>query len=67
MAAQKFMNDSNAQAESATLQRLWNVHAAPSGADDAAWRAKSECMQKMTESIQRNTYGQQDWKFAGEC
>jgi TPR repeat protein len=67
VAAQKFMNDSNAQAESANLQRLWNVYAAPSGADDAAWRAKSECMQKKTESIQRNTYGQQDWKFAGDC
>jgi hypothetical protein len=37
------------------------------GADDDAWREKSECMRRKTDSIQRNTYGQQDWKFAGKC
>lgn len=67
VAAHKFMNDANAQAESANLQRVWIVYAAPSGADDAAWCAKSECMQKKADSIQRITYGQPDWKFAGGC
>jgi TPR repeat protein len=67
VAGERFMQSRNATAESANLQRIWNVYAAPKGADDAAWRAKSDCMRKKTESMQRHNSGQQDWYFSGDC
>lgn len=38
---------------------------------DAAWgaqqRARSECLQRVTESIRRQTYGQQSWRYENNC
>lgn len=67
VAGEKFMQSRNASAESANLQRIWNAYAAPSGADDEAWRRKSDCMRKKTESMQRHNSGQQDWYYGGDC
>lgn len=67
VAGQQFMQQRNATAESANLQRIWNAYAAPDGASDEAWRQKSDCMRKKTESMQRHNSGQQDWYYAGDC
>lgn len=64
--ARQMERQQNARAESANTQRLWDVYS-KGGMSDADARARSECMRKMTESIQRNTYGQQDWRYAGSC
>ncbi|MCG6114867.1 MAG: hypothetical protein MEQ84_06665 [Mesorhizobium sp.] len=38
---------------------------------DAAWgarqRARSECLRRVTESIRRQTYGQQSWRYRDNC
>lgn len=56
----------NAQVQSDNMRRIQDVDSSK-GDSDAAARARSECMRRKTESIQRSTYGQQDWKFTGEC
>ncbi len=41
-----------------------------SGADAAAMarqRARTECLQRVTESINRQTYGQQSWRYRDNC
>ncbi|HEX7833489.1 MAG TPA: hypothetical protein VF787_27810 [Thermoanaerobaculia bacterium] len=65
VAALKFQRDQNSAAEAANMARLWNSNNDPDA--DAKWRARSDCMQKKTESIQKHTYGQQDWYYSGSC
>ncbi|MDF2446083.1 MAG: hypothetical protein K0S46_1319 [Moraxellaceae bacterium] len=65
--ARQMERQHNARADSANTQRLWNVYSTGSGLSDAEARARSECMRKKTESIQRQTYGQQDWRYEGNC
>jgi len=64
--ALQFQRSQNAAAESANMARLWNTYAS-STTDDAKWRERSDCMKKKTESIQKHTYGQQDWYYSGSC
>ncbi|RYD59775.1 MAG: sel1 repeat family protein, partial [Sphingomonadales bacterium] len=64
--AVKMEREHNAGVASANTARLWNVYSKP-GESDAAWRARSQCMSRKTESIQRHTYGQQDWYYSGSC
>lgn len=64
--ARKFERSQNSDAEASNMARLWNVYSSP-GESDARWRARSECMKRKTESIQRHTYGQQDWYYSGSC
>jgi TPR repeat protein len=67
VAARKFQDSHNAGADAANMARLWNMYA-PNDADaDRKWRERSDCMAKKTESIQKHTYGQQDWYYAGSC
>lgn len=65
VAALKFQRSHNAAVESANMARLWNTNKDPDA--DAKWRERSQCMQKKTESIQKHTYGQQDWYYSGSC
>ncbi|HEX2833964.1 MAG TPA: hypothetical protein VHW00_13215 [Thermoanaerobaculia bacterium] len=65
VAALKFQRSHNAAAESANMARLWNMNKDPDA--DQKWRERSQCMQKKTESIQKHTYGQQDWYYSGSC
>jgi len=53
-------------------ERQARAEAAQAGSSsDAAWwarsRARSECLQRVTQSIQRQTYGQQSWRYANNC
>lgn len=65
VAALKFQRSHNAAADAANMARLWNQYGAKD--DDARWRERSDCMKKKTESIQKHTYGQQDWYYSGTC
>lgn len=67
VAALQFQRSQNAAAESSNLARLWNAYAPPDPDADRKWRERSDCMKKKTESIQKHTYGQQDWYYAGAC
>jgi uncharacterized protein len=64
--ARQFERQHNADASAANTARLWNVYTKP-GPSDAQWNARSACMRTKTESIQRHTYGQQDWYYSGSC
>jgi hypothetical protein len=64
--ARRFEGAQNSAASSANMARLWNVYSSPSESDDK-WRQRSQCMQRKTQSIQRHTYGQQDWYYSGSC
>lgn len=64
VAALQFQRSHNAAADAANMARLWNSAAKE---DDAKWRERSDCIKKKTESIQKHTYGQQDWYYAGAC
>lgn len=59
----------NQQVEAANRQRIQNIHSDGKTAAqrDAEFRARSECMRRKTESIERSNTGQQDWRFVGEC
>ncbi|HET8774728.1 MAG TPA: hypothetical protein VFP80_13080 [Thermoanaerobaculia bacterium] len=67
VAALKFQRSQNAAADAANMARLWNAYGAKDANDDAKWRERSDCMKKKTESIQKHTYGQQDWYYSGTC
>lgn len=67
VAARRFQQDHNANADAANMARLWNVYSKQDPNADARWRERSQCMQKKTESIQKHTYGQQDWYYTGSC
>ena len=65
------------------LSRIWAYTIAPSasidamnsgsgsGISDAEWwaksRARSECLRRVTESVQRATYGGQSWRYVDNC
>jgi hypothetical protein len=49
------------------MARLWNTYGSRGATDDAKWRERSDCMKTKTESIQKHTYGQQDWYYSGSC
>lgn len=66
VAALKFQRAHNAAAEAANMARLWNNAGNDAGAD-AKWRERSDCMKKKTDSIQKHTYGEQDWYYSGSC
>lgn len=57
----------NSQAASANMTRIWNLYAPKAWSSDADWKTRSDCMRKKTESIEKHTYGKQDWEFAGSC
>ncbi|MDP2226914.1 MAG: hypothetical protein Q8J78_05510 [Moraxellaceae bacterium] len=59
----------NQQVEAADRQRIQAIHSdGKTAAQRAAeHQAKSECMRRKTESIQRSNTGQQDWRFTGDC
>lgn len=67
--AQRAEQSRNQQVEAADRQRIQNIHSDGKTAEqrDAEFRARSECMRRKTESIQRSNTGQQDWRFVGEC
>ena len=67
VAARKFERDHNAGVVSANMARLWNVYSQKDPDADRKWRERSDCMNKKTQSIQRHTYGQQDWYYTGSC
>jgi len=67
VAARKFERDHNAAADSANMARLWNVYSSKDANTDQKWRERSDCMKKKTESIQKHTYGEQDWYYSGAC
>jgi TPR repeat protein len=67
VAALQFQRSQNSAAESANMARLWNTYSSSGATDDAKWRERSDCMKRKTESIQRHTYGQQDWYYSGAC
>jgi hypothetical protein len=65
---QQFEGAWNRAAESANMRRLWGVYTG--GPDDDGWRRareRSDCMRRVTESIQRQTYGQQTWQYVNSC
>lgn len=59
----------NRAAEAANMQRIQNLYGDQRSQDerDREARARSECMKRKTDSINRQTYGEQDWRYAGEC
>lgn len=65
VASRRFMEDQNASAAEANMQRIWNLNSDKTS--DAEARARSECTRRKTENLQRYTYGQQDWYYVGGC
>jgi len=63
--ARRMQTQQNAEAETANMMRIWNSYGQSD--DGAADRARGDCMARKTESLQRYTYGQQDWYFGGAC
>lgn len=65
------------------LARIWAYSVAPSGSmdalnsgpgtgtSDAEWwakaRARSDCLRRVTDSVQRSTYGGQSWRYVNNC
>ncbi|MCR6645292.1 MAG: sel1 repeat family protein [Terricaulis sp.] len=66
--AARFQRDWNNAAEAANMRRIWGLHSGGSDAD--FWRRsreRSACMRRVTESIERQTYGQQTWRYVNNC
>jgi uncharacterized protein len=65
--ARQFRDERNAAAEAANLRRIWGLHG---GSDENYWRqarARSACLKRVSDSIQRQTYGQQTWRYVNSC
>lgn len=65
--ARQFQDDWNRAAEAANLRRAWGVY---TGGSDDFWRRsreRSACLRRVSESIQRQTYGQQTWRYVDSC
>lgn len=67
--ARQFQNARNSEAELANMRRLWGVYSGAGTRDDFWRRARerSACMRRVSESIQRQTYGQQTWRYVNSC
>lgn len=65
---QEFEGRWNRRAERINMARIWGVYTG--GPDEDGWRRAAErsaCMRRVTESIQRQTYGQQTWRYVNSC
>lgn len=65
---QEFEGRWNRRAERLNMARIWGVYTG--GPDEDGWRRAAErsaCMRRVTESIQRQTYGQQTWRYVNSC
>lgn len=65
--AQEFQDAWNARAEAANLRRIWGLYGGNSEQEARQYRERSECLRRVTESIQRQTYGQQTWRYVNNC
>lgn len=65
--AQEFQDAQNARAEAANMRRIWGLYGGNSEQEARQYRERSECLRRVTESIQRQTYGQQTWHYVNNC
>lgn len=66
--ARQFQDARNREAEAANMRRIWGLYSG--GSDAEFWRQsreRSACLRRVTESIQRQTYGQQTWRYVNNC
>ncbi len=67
--ARQFQNQQNSAAERANMQRIWSSYGSGESLEEFARRsrARSQCLQALTKSIQDHTSGKQSWRYVGEC
>jgi TPR repeat protein len=65
--ARQFEDARNRAAEAANMRRIWGLYGGDSAEAMRASRARSECLRRVTESINRQTYGQQTWRYVNNC
>jgi len=65
--AQQFQDRWNARAEAANMRRIWGLYGGDSAEEMRQSRERSACLRRVTESIQRQTYGQQTWRYVNNC
>lgn len=65
--AQEFQDAWNARAEAANMRRIWGLYGGNSEQEARQYRERSECLRRVTESIERQTYGQQTWRYVNNC
>lgn len=65
--ARQFQNARNRAAEAANMRRIWGLYSEPSEDFWRRSRERSACLRRVTESIQRQTYGQQTWRYVNNC
>jgi len=69
--SRNFEDQRNRAAERANLQRIWSTMGPRAGQSleefGRASRARSECWRKLADSVRAQTYGQQSWRYEGQC
>lgn len=67
--ARQFLDRQNSAAERANMQRIWSGYGSGESLAEFARRsrARSQCLQALTRSIQDQTSGRQSWRYTGQC
>jgi hypothetical protein len=65
--ARQFEQAQNRRAEAANMRRLWGVYGGSNEENARESQARSECLRRVTESLNRQTYGQQTWRYVNNC
>ncbi|MFN3714527.1 MAG: tetratricopeptide repeat protein [Alcanivoracaceae bacterium] len=67
--ARQFQNQQNSAAERANMQRIWSGYGSGESLEEFGRRsrARSQCLQALTKSVQDQTSGKQSWRYVGEC
>ncbi len=65
--AARFQRDWNSAAEAANMRRIWGLYGESSEESWRRHRERSACMRRVIESIERQTYGQQTWRYVNNC
>lgn len=62
-------NAHNRAAEAANMRRIWNNYGNGQSQEQffSNLRARSECLRRVTQSINDQTYGRQSWRYVDSC
>jgi uncharacterized protein len=61
--------ENNMRAEAANMARIWNNYGQGKSSDQfwSEARARSECLRRVTQSIEAQNRGRQQWRYVNDC
>jgi|GEM_PF-696478 len=65
----KLQRENNMRAEAANMARIWNNYGQGKSSEQfwSEARARSECLRRVTQSIEAQNRGRQQWRYVNDC